>query len=296
MATKINNIIVKPIPGKGVTHPFVRGSNMFDKPYANIAIIGGKGHGKTTIEYNILENCAYKSDIVIFSPTLFNDSSFDQMNKMLKAKKCNVISYPHFLDSDSKLNLLQEIIDNKIDEARILKEQEELYLENQKCNKGEKIDSDPFGYKSLCANLSTNLVVDNGKGIKPVKEKVPTKNKPLTPEMFFVFDDLGTDMRNPSILKLLLKNRHFKCKTIMCIHNACDIEPGSFQNLDYIICLKDMPRKKLDEIQAKIGIEYTDVNYLWDMYNRATEKPYNFLYIDRDKPDKLRRNFNEVLK
>ena len=42
-------------------------------------------------------------------------------------------------------------------------------------------------------------------------EKKPPKEKKMSPEIIFVFDDQGSEMRSPIIDTLLKTNRHFKC-------------------------------------------------------------------------------------
>lgn len=273
---KINDFEVKPLLGNA-SNNIVRGSKLFRNPYKNIICMGGKHSGKSNAIYRIMENIAHRCTVVIFASTVNNDPTYKRMIKMLKnKKKCNVFTYDHFIDNDNKINHLDLLIKNL-----------QAAAEERNRDPEEKEEEVP------------QPLVNFGDKPKPKKEKPkvekPTKKKPLTSEFIFIFDDLSIDMRDNAIYKLFNKNRHFLATTVSAIHNITDLKPGSWQNVDYILCFGNLPREKIDALEDKAGLFYKGSSkknpILWNAYDYATRDKYNFLYIDRCDGG-LRKNFN----
>ncbi len=273
----INNIKVKPVIQNGGNSPErVRGGDLFSE-YCNIAIIGPKGHGKSTIIYNIAEQVCYKNNVIIFSPTVYNDPTYKKMIDMLtKKKKCNVMAFDHFHDSETGMNRIVELIEllkEKEKEKEVVKNIQKLEEKLPVCNFGEPPK-------------------------KPVSEekKEPKPKGPLTAEYVIIYDDLGNDLRSQSIYQFLIKNRHYKTKNILAVHNAVNLLPGSWNNMNYILCLGNIPEERFLKLQAEAQIQYKGENknnpILYNAYQQATEKKYDFLYINRDTGE-LRHNFNK---
>ncbi len=281
MSTTLNNFKVKPVKGGGgFDKQKVRGSELFEDPYCNIAIIGPKAKGKSTLVYNIVEEVCYKNNVIIFSPTVFNDSTYKSMIKMLTEKrKANTIVYDHFIDSTTGVNRINELI-------KLLQQKEETKVVVK------KICAEP---KIPVCNFGDPIKEEKPKEDKPEK---PTKIKPLTAEYVIIYDDLSTDMRDKSIYQMLVKNRHFKCKNILCLHNSINILPGSWGNIDYILFLGDIPEDKFLKIQEDAAVQYPDdtkhYSTLYNAYKMATKEPYNFLYLNRNTKE-LRKNFNKLI-
>lgn len=283
MLTTLNNFKVKPIKGAGVSsEQNIRGSDLFETPYSNIAIIGPKGHGKTTIIYNICEEICYKNNVIIFGSTVHNDPSYKSLTRMLTdKKKCNVLIFDNFIDSKTGLNRIKELVDlleEKEKEKEIVKKIEKLEEKMPVCNFGDPPK----------------------KPEKPKEDKPerPTKSKPLVAEYVIIYDDLGNGMRNAAVYDFIIRNRHYKCTNIMALHNVVNILPGTWNNINYILCLANIPEEKFLKIQDEADVKYPgeDKNnlILYDAYKLATTKKYDFLYINRDTRE-LRVNFNKKI-
>lgn len=273
----INNIKVKPVIKSGGSDPEkVRGGDLFSE-YCNIAIIGPKRHGKSTLIYNIAEQVCYKNNVLIFSPTVHNDQVYKKMIDMLiKKKKCNVLAYDHFYDSETGLNRIQELIEllkEKEKEKEVVKNIQKLEEKLPVCNFGEP---------------PKKIVVE--------EKKEPKPKGPLTAEYVIIYDDLGNDLRDASLYQFLIKNYHYKTKNILAVHNSTNLLPGGWNNLNYLLCLGNIPEEKFLTIQANADIQYKGENknnrILYDAYKQATEKQYDFLYVNRDTGE-LRHNFNK---
>ena len=77
------------------------------------------------------------------------------------------------------------------------------------------------------------------------KERKERKPKKLAPEYVFIFDDLGNDLRHPSITQLAKVSRHYKCKLIFSSQYIHDLSNSCIKNLDYTLIFKSFNREKL---------------------------------------------------
>jgi hypothetical protein len=116
------------------------------------------------------------------------------------------------------------------------------------------------------------------------------KSKYLAPEWFIIFDDLSNELKSKSLLTLLTKNRHFKCKICISSQYLNHLLPESRKQIDVWIIFKGHPEDKLQTIfnDADLAIDF---NMFKQIYYKATEKKYSFLYVDT-RNDQFRRNFN----
>lgn len=301
MNTKqINDFVVRPIINSS-KDKFIRGSDLIPECYSNIIIWGGKGKGKSTLVYRLMQNVAHRCNVVVFSSTVNNDPTYKKMIKMLKdKKKCNVEVFDHFIDDESGMNRLSEfrkLLQQKYDNEDDIVEQGTVNVETvEDKEKPKEQIIDPkliYGYVNFGDPPAPEPEPEPEP--EPKKPKI-TKRRPKTAEFIFIMDDLSSDLRDKAVYKLMNTNRHFKMKTITCIHGLTDLSPNALQNVDIILALPDLPEEKIKNLQEKIGLTFKNDsrhnNVLWNAYNDATEKPFNFLYIDRNSGN-LRKNFNE---
>ena len=121
------------------------------------------------------------------------------------------------------------------------------------------------------------------------KKKV-RKSKYLAPEYMIIFDDLSSELKSRSLLSLLKFNRHFKAKLIISTQWVHDLLPESRKQLDLFLIFKGFPEIKLKEIYKDCDSSIPFETFL-QIYHKATQKPYSFLYID-SRSDLFRRNFD----
>jgi len=116
------------------------------------------------------------------------------------------------------------------------------------------------------------------------------KEKKMSPEYVFVFDDLGAEMRNPAVNLLLKTNRHYRCKVILSSQYVNDLMPESLKQIDYFLLFGGHSIDKLEKIYKDADLPVTFDLFL-QLYKNATENKFNFLYIDT-RDIKFRKNFN----
>lgn len=272
----INDIKVKPIIiANKYTRENVRGFDYFQNPYANISIISKKGGGKSTLIYNILRKCCSKKTVVkIFCSTINMDDTYKKLREMLEKKGVECTLQENFIDQDTKQDYILDFLkeQNALSDPKDSESSDTLVV--PKCNFGDTICSEEESKKER---------------IDPL----------MTPKFIFIFDDLGSDLRHPSINKLLIKNRHYLLKTIISHHDITNLMPASIRNLNNVLILPAQSEDKIDQLAMTLGINFKKdtrkKKFLNDLYEFATSKPYNFLYIDRDT-NEFRKNFNELIK
>ena len=259
---KINNTRIKPIQIKQADVKDVRGNEFFPEIYSNTFIVAKKKSGKSTVIANLLKKLSGRdTKIIIFSATVNKDETYKHIQEYFEKKGNTVITYTSIRDGK------QDNLDEILEILRVPEEQEE--------EEEEKMEF---------------IITGNP---KEEKKRKPRKEKLLAPEIIFIFDDLSKELRYPSVATLLKSNRHYKCKVIMSSQYLLDLKPESIRQLDYLLVFSGQTMDKLEKIHAEsdLSLPFEDfVHY----YHYATEKRYNFLYVDTTN-EKYRRNFNEEL-
>jgi hypothetical protein len=183
---------------------------------------------------------------------------------MFKKRNINYEKFVHFIEE--KENILEDIINS---------------LKNEKSDNSE---NEIVEKKKICLFENEN---ENENGIRKKKEK---KIKKLYPEFIFLFDDLGSDLRNKAIDILCKTNRHLKSKVILCGHTLNDLNPGCRKQLDFVLLFKCLTNEKLETLRNDIDLSIPEDEFK-QAYEYSTTEPFNFLYIST-KDDELRKNFN----
>lgn len=250
--------------GTGEKH---KGYELFDIKYPNIFLLGKKRSGKTVIIYNILKKMIQKHHIVyIISSTVNKDDNWKTITDFLDTKGIQYETYHSIKEAE-----IDDIIAGMQEPDIESDDEEESTITQEK----------PFGLWTLPRP---------GEITKSGLEK-KKKKKPKPPEYWFIFDDLSTELRNTSVEKLLKKNRHFKARTIISSQYLNDLMPASRLQLDYVLVFPNLPEEKLEELRRNTDLPLT-FDQLKKMYKKATEKPFNFLYVNTRTPD-YRVNFNQ---
>ena len=262
---RINNAVVQPVPVEQITadeQKPIRGVELFSEIYCNSFILAKKKSGKSTLMYKIIkETCHPRTKVFAFVSTINKDRIWTSIKKYCESKEIEFNGHTSIIDDDGQ-NILQNLITGL--------QKEEAVEEEKPKKKVRKI--------ILCD--------DDEDEEKPRKKKYKFR----VPEYIFILDDLSTELSNPSVTALLKKNRHFKSKVIVSNQYWNDLAKSSRKNLDYMILFGAQPKDKLQEIHKELDLS-TTFDEFYRFYKFATEKQYNFLYIDIVN-EIYRRNFD----
>lgn len=254
---KINDEKVEPVIMPKVNPKKILGYALFPEIYANIFLCARKKSGKTSAIFKILKSCVGKyTKLIMFASTITKDATLIHIVDYFKKKKNIVETYTSI--KEGKVDFLKEIIDSMK-------------------NENEQENEEEINYISILEN--------NDK-----KKMKKDKKSRLAPEIVFVFDDLGSDLKTPSIDQLLKTNRHFKCKVILSSQYIHDLSPQSRRQLDYALLFGGHSLEKLEIIYKDLDLAVPLQDFI-ELYKEATKVKYSFLYIDV-KENTYRENFD----
>lgn len=276
----INKFKVQKIPKDHVPEEFIKGYELFPEVYANVYILAKKNSGKTTVEFNILKKCANtNTTVVFFAGQIYKDGSYKTIINWLKKKNIPYVLNNSLMDDEGQ-NQLRELL---------------VYLRNEYKGEFEENESESIEVQQPILSLHPDSdSEDEEKEDLPNSQRKPSKNRKLAPDYIFVFDDISEEIKGSvQIASLLKTNRHYKSKVIICSQFLNDVRPDVIGNLDYLLLFKKVPMKKLEEVWSKLNLDIS-LDTLKSIYAQATEKQYNFLYIDI-RNEEYRKNFNELI-
>jgi hypothetical protein len=267
---RINRAKVQVIPKEKIPIEHIKGSELFEDPYANIFICAKKNSGKTTTLAYILKKCANSNTtIIFFCGQIYKDPAYDYIIDWLKSKNIPYVKNNSIYNEEGQ-NQLKDLMNDlknqykKDSDSKDKEQAEDIYQQDQES------DDEP-----------------------PNSEIKASKHRKLAPDMILVFDDLSHEIRScPDISSLLKENRWYKSKVIVCSQYLCDLKPEVIANLDYMLMFRKIPIKKVEEAYNKLNLDI-QLPLFKLIYTEATAEPYNFLYIDVKK-DQFRKNFNEL--
>jgi hypothetical protein len=285
---KISNAKVIPIVKPQMEDQKVAGAKYIKDAYANIGIVGAKMTGKTSCLATLLKVCAGKNtNVIIFASTVHIDDTYKHIIEMLEKKKCNVTTFTGLIDDEGN-NALEDIMEELKNPAGGTGDEpgEEPADEQHEMEPPPPIVHVHQAYFGPVDEIKEAIKEEK---IKEREEKKKRK-KILYPELILVYDDLASELRNKFISRMLVKNRHFKCKNILLCHSVNNLTPESRRQLQYLLLMKGQSEEKLKNLYTELDISI-EWDKFYESYKFATKDKYNFLYIDL-MTNHLRKNFN----
>tara|TARA_Y100000310_G_C20550298_1_gene747721 strand:+ start:155 stop:1042 length:888 start_codon:yes stop_codon:yes gene_type:complete len=276
---RINNEKVAPLILKGDKEKDnrpIKGASIFPELYANIFLCAKKKSGKTIAATKIIKDCASKqTKVIVFCSTLDKDENHLKIKKYCKLHKIPYEGYNSMFceNGNQKMNILQELMNGLEADAHVDSDEDE--------EEKEKMDR---CQKKLMTVFNSDSDDDDD------DDKRRKRNKFQSPEYIFFFDDLSNELKSPTLVSFLKKNRHYKCKVIVSSQYIHDLLPASLKQMDYCLTFKGMPEAKLQKIHSDFDLAL-DIESLINLYDYSTKEKYSFLYMDI-REEKYRRNFD----
>lgn len=310
---RINNKVVKPMKTSADvdTRP-VKGGALFPEVYGQVCLVAKKKSGKSVCIQNIVKECASKTTkIIAFVATLTRDQAWKDLKRWCKKHSIDFEGYTSIFsqgENGRKVNLLrtwmdtlQELNEGEDDEpSSEVSEEEEIEVagdqiirkrkhknyfgDDSPSEEEESVSEDElFGERALTKD---ELKLFNAKLNEERKIRAPFQS----PDYILIFDDLAHELKDPSIVSLHMKNRHFRCMTIQSFQHINCMLPSQLKNMDYFIFFKSLTDDKLQKIKND-GDLSIELPVLKTLYDHATAEPFSFLYID-NRNDRYRKKFD----
>ena len=317
---KINNEVIKPmkISGGSDTRP-VLGESLFAEVYANIFLCARKKSGKTCAIQTILKQCSGRNTTILaFVSTVNKDSNWIAIKKWAAKHKIAFEGFPSI--KEHKIDFLDRFLHRLEDEAEEDQigsgsDSEEERGTGNRVYKGAGAkpmnlfgdsrgngDYDSEGSDEDSAEDEEEAMFGGGRVEPTIQEKrlfdkrnktsLVKRDKYQAPEYIIVMDDLSHELKLPSVVSLLKKNRHYKLKIIVSSQYLNDLKPESIRQLDYVLLFKGQTEDKIEKIRKECDLSI-DQETLIKVYNDATKADYGFLYVDV-RNDAYRKCFDHL--
>jgi len=295
---KINDFKVK-LYGDAKSGKAPRGEQLFNIPFSQIFMCSRKKSGKTVVIENVIRECINPgvTHVHFFVPTIKKkDSGYEKLIQFLK-KQDNPMSihtsiFEKVPGMKRKVNVLERMIEdmeNGIDPIPNIKGKEKKTKKNLKkkivyCD--NLLECKVFGYTYRKNGAGPDEIFE-----QPKEKHSRSKYEEL--DHLFVFDDCGSLLKNKVINDFCCKNRHFKCKNLIASQHWNHVALEARLQLDYCLLFKGHRKEKLEQIFENLDCR-VPFEVFHEIYKKATEGDYNFLYVDRANCQ-FRKNFDELI-
>lgn len=285
---KINKVQVVPV----VTAPppdakSVKGFDLIPMAYYNLFIVAKKKSGKSSVISTLCEKTTDKhTTFFLFVSTHRIDSVWIHIKSMLEKRGNTVIALDGIYDDNGKVDQLAEIIDTLCEE----KEDEEPAKMKTPFVPTKGMDALSLVGSKQLDSFGPKLFLPKESKPSPALDKPKKAPKRRCPDFMFIFDDLSSQLRAPSVARLLKMHRHMKASCIISSQHLHDLRPESIIQMDLAFVFKGLPDEKLEILYKllDIGMPYE----LFDtLYKQATSEPYSFMWLNRND-ESVRRCFD----
>ena len=319
---KINNETITPLKIAGATdNRPVLGQNLFPEVYSNIYLCARKKSGKTVVIQKIVKECAGRNTTVLaFCSTVNKDKNWIAIKKWCNKHHVAFEGFPSI--KEHKVDFLDSFLHRLEAEAceDELLQQEEAEEEKRGSKstyrgggskalnffggKKQADDYDSMESDEESASDDEDRMFDTrgATAEQSMQEKrlfdsrnrtsLIKKDPYQAPEFILIFDDISHELKLPSIVALLKKNRHYKCKICLSSQYLNDLKPESIKQMDYCLLFKGQSDDKLEKIIRDCDLAI-DIKTLKTIYDDATKEPFGFLYVDI-RNDCFRKNFDKM--
>jgi hypothetical protein len=317
---KINNEEVVPLKtAGGADNRPIKGEKLFSEVFANVYLCARKKSGKTVVISKIIQECAGRGTTVLaFVSTINKDKNWLAIRKWCEKHKIAFEGFPSI--KEHKIDFLEKFLHRLEEEAEeeILgpeSEPEEATRGSTKTYKGggsqainffggKKGAEDYDSAESDESSADDEEMFSGGKAAaeqamaekrlfdKRARTSLIKRDPYQAPEYMLIFDDLSHELKLPSLVSLLKKNRHYKLKVLLSSQYLNDLKPESIKQLDYLLLFKGQSDDKLQKVirDADLAI---DLSTLKTIYDDATREDFGFLYVDV-RNDQFRKNFSKM--
>lgn len=284
-------LVVKRIPVPSAGHP-VPVSNVLPTHEFTMGLIAPKGAGKTTVICNLLQFYkGYFHTILVFSPTILSDEKWDWV-KGQKLLAQNLPLKKWVKEQEEKRRIKDGDIIGKPPTG----------IDIEKINDGERftgyIPEEHF-YTDYDDDTFRSIMEEQKSLIDALKAH--GKPKFLANRILIIFDDLvGSSLfagsRGSYFKGVNTRHRHYSASFLMVSQGYKEVPKTIRTNWTCLIVFEIGNEREVFVIYEEFAMGLKQAQWL-EMYKHATENDHDFLFVDFQKPKRMRmmRNFEEYL-
>jgi hypothetical protein len=284
-------LVVKPIPVPSQYHHPPPPSEQLPVHEFTLGLIAPKGAGKTTVICNLLHFYKnYFHTILVFSPTINSDEKWD----WIKNQKLLVENHP--LKNWIKKMSEQRDEDKIVQAAPLGHELEGLV--NQRESFTGIIPEEHF-FDTYDDNKFMEIMEEQMSMIKLLKKHGEPKY--LANRILIIFDDLvGSSLfsgtRGSYFKGINTRHRHYSSSFIMVSQGYKEIPKTIRTNWTCLIVFEIGNEREVQVIYEEYAMGLKSDDWL-ELYKHATEEDHSFLFINFQKPKRMRmmKNFTNYL-
>lgn len=284
-------LVVKPIPVPSQYHHPVPPSEQLPIHEFTLGLIAPKGAGKTTVICNLLHFYKnYFHTILVFSPTINSDEKWDWI------KNQKLLIENHALKKWIKKMSEQRDEDKIVQQAPLGHELEGLV--NQRESFTGIIPEEHF-FDTYDDEKFMEIMEEQMSMIKLLKKH--NEPKYLANRILIIFDDLvGSSLfsgtRGSYFKGINTRHRHYSSSFIMVSQGYKEIPKTIRTNWTCLIVFEIGNEREVQVIYEEYAMGLKSDDWL-ELYKHATEEDHSFLFINFQKPKRMRmmKNFTNYL-
>lgn len=283
-------LIVKPVPVPAIGHPNPPHESLMKHEFT-CGLIAPKGAGKTTVICNLLKFYKdYFHTILVFSPTIDSDEKWD----WIKNQKLLV-------ENKALKKWIRDLKNRKDEESVVDGLPPDRALEglvNPDQGFDGKIPKEHF-FDDYDDDTFREIMDEQMRLIKVLKSHGQTKY--LANRILIIFDDLvGSSLfagtRGSYFKGVNTRHRHYSASFLMVSQGYKEVPKTIRTNWTGLIAFFIGNEKEVEVIYEEFPMGLKKDDWL-ELYNYATDGDHSFLYINFQKPPRMRlmKNFSQYL-